>query len=90
MDKNDTIILDKTLDIIAKNVRHFRTKKDLSQEDLGLKSGISSNYITDIENAKRDLHISTLTKISEALDIDCVELFVKRESYLNKERIDKK
>ncbi len=80
-----------TLKIVAKNIRHFRTLKNMSQTELGLKSNIAPNYITYIEKANKNFHISTLISIAKSLDIPMQELFVEnRKEYLSKPRIDKK
>lgn len=76
--------------IVGKNIKHFRTINNLSQQQLELEAGINTNYITNIELATKDIKLSTLCKISEALDIDISELFVEREIYESKKRIDKK
>lgn len=80
-----------TLRTIAQNIRHFRTLKNMSQTELGLRSDLTPNYITDIENCKRDIMVSTLSHIAYGLDIKIEELFNdNREEYLSKTRIDKK
>lgn len=76
------------LDIISKNIKHFRVKNNLSQQQLEFEANLVNNYITNIEKCKKDVKISTLIKISKALDINIAELFIKRENYLSKKRID--
>ncbi len=46
-------------------VREARLKSGLTQKDLAIKSGISRNYISRIENNRTDLEISKLMKIVE-------------------------
>ena len=91
MENTDNKDVKETLNIVAKNIKHFRVLKNISQTDLGLKSNVAPNYITYIENANRDFHISTLVSIAKGLDVPIYELFVNdREEYLSKPRIDKK
>lgn len=79
-----------TLEVIAKNIKHFRILKNISQTELGLRSGITPGYITDIERCQHDVLISTITNIAYGLDVKPQELFVDdREEYLSKPRIDK-
>ena len=79
------------LKIIAQNIRHFRTLKKLSQTELGLRADLTPTYITDIENCKHDIMVSTLVHIADSLDIKLEELFNEnRKEYLSKTRIDKK
>ena len=87
----DDMDIQETLNIVAKNIKHYRVLKDISQTNLGLKSNVAPNYITYIESASRDFHISTLIRISKGLNIPISELFVdNRKEYLSKPRIDKK
>ena len=44
-------------------------EKGLSQEDLAYKSNLDRTYITYVENAKKNVTIETLYKITQALDI---------------------
>lgn len=79
------------LSIISKNMKHFRTLKNISQVELGLRSELSPNYITDIEMCKKDIKVTTLAKIAAGLEISPQELLVdNREVYKSKLRIDKK
>lgn len=79
------------LKIVSKNMKHFRTIKNISQIELGLRADVSPNYITDIEKCKKDIKISTLEKIAEGLEISPKELLIdNREEYQSKLRIDKK
>lgn len=79
------------LKIIAQNIRHFRTLNNLSQTELGLRADLTPTYITDIENCKHDIMVSTLVHIADSLDIKLEELFNEdREEYLSKTRIDQK
>lgn len=52
-------------------IRKYRQLKRLTQEQLGEKVGISSNYLSEIEHAKYDIKLSLLLKISQELDV-CV------------------
>ena len=72
-------------------MKHFRTIKNISQIELGLRADLSPNYITDIEKCKKDIKISTLEKIAIGLEISPQELLSdSREEYKVKRRIDKK
>lgn len=64
--------------IIRKNVRTFRLKKNLTQQELADLTGLSRGYICDIENDNRNKHltIAALTTISAALEIDITTFFI--------------
>lgn len=56
-------------------IRDYRKLKNLSQEQLGRKIGISGSYLSDLENNKFDIKLSILLKISDVLDVDIKELY---------------
>ena len=76
------------LQLIGKNIRHFRTLKWFSQQELKFSAKINNNYLTNIEKGLRDIKISTLCKISNALNVDIYELLIERDNYESKKRID--
>jgi len=81
----------KVLKTISLNIKHFRTFKNLSQVELGLIAELSPSYITDIELCKKDIKVSTIAKLANALEIEPYELFISdRKTYLGKSRIDSK
>ena len=61
--------------IIRENVKHYRVKQNLTQQDLADMTEMSREYICDIENKNRNKHltISVLGRIAEALDVDITE-----------------
>lgn len=83
-------LIQENLEIIGNNIKHFRILKNISQQKLELEANLVNNYITNIECFKKDIKISTLIKIANALDIELIELFKKRDNYLSKKRIDQK
>lgn len=56
--------------IIRKNVKKYRLEKGYTQQDLADMIEMSREYICDIENEKRNKHltIAVLGRISEALE----------------------
>lgn len=68
-------------DIVRKNIRKYRASNNLTQQDLADMTDLSREYISDIENDKRNKHftISVLGRIAEALDIDIKEFFNDEE-----------
>ena len=70
MDKNKEL-----LEKIAINIRTERFKQKLSQEDLASLSGLSVNFINNIENAKQDIRVCNLNSIAEALHKTVSEFF---------------
>lgn len=60
---------------LGKNIRKIRKEKSFTQEKLYLESGISRSHIAMIEAGKRDVTISSLFKISRALNVNMKEIF---------------
>lgn len=63
--------------IIRKNIRNYRLKQHLTQQDLADMTDLSREYICDIENEHRNKHltIAVLGRIADALNIDIKDLF---------------
>ncbi len=63
--------------IIRKNIKFYRLKLHLTQQDLADMTELSREYICDIENERRNKHltIAVLGRIAEALNIDITNFF---------------
>ena len=64
-----------TKDIFKYNVKHYRNLKGFTQEDLSEMTGISSDYLSEIERGKRTPSFKRILLIAEALDIEVYKLF---------------
>lgn len=62
-------------DIFRKNIKYYRFMKGYSQEKLGEKSGLSTHYISDIEQGKYSPSIPTIESLAKALEIEPYLLF---------------
>ncbi len=62
---------------IRKNVKKFRLSKGLTQQELADMTDISREYICDIENEKRNKHITIafLGRIADSLNISIENFF---------------
>jgi transcriptional regulator with XRE-family HTH domain len=68
--------------VIGTNVRFFRKKSGLIQQELAEKCAVDRSKISDIENGKEDFMFSTLLAIAEGLNLDVKKFFTARkESY---------
>ena len=65
-------------EIFRKNIKKYRLKHNLTQQDLADLTGLSRQYICDIENKNRNKHltIAILGRISDALNIPITEFFI--------------
>lgn len=65
-------------EILAKNLKRYRSSKGLSQKDLGTKVGMRAETISNIELAKqRNIGLKYLILICRELNIALEELFMK-------------
>ena len=63
--------------LIRQNIKKYREKANLTQQQLADKAGVSMNYIAKIESKKmqRGFTITFLGRIADALEIDVKLLF---------------
>jgi len=61
---------------IGENVRLYRHRAGLSQEQLALQSGTNVSYLGQIERGEKNPTVKTLEKIASALGISLNELIV--------------
>lgn len=54
---------------ISNNIKTFRNLKRCTQGELAAEVGITINYLSLLENGKREPSIELLKKISKALDV---------------------
>lgn len=60
--------------LVGRNVRRFRTKRRLTQEQFAEVSGFSQQYISDLERGLRNPTVITLFELAKALGVSHVEL----------------
>ena len=63
------ILLAKLDGAFGKALKSRRCSSNLSQEQLGLKSGLSRPYISELEMGKKDPSLFTIFKLSDALKV---------------------
>ncbi len=62
---------------VGKRIRKIREEKNISQQDLAAKCNFEKSNMSRIEAGRVNSTLSTLEKVSKALDVDIVELFKK-------------
>ena len=60
--------------LVGTNVRRLRLARDLSQEQLAEKVGKTQQYISGLENGRRNPTIITLYEFAQVLDATPAEL----------------
>lgn len=59
----------------GRTVRKARRDRELSQEALADRAGLSPKHIGEIERANKDPRLTTVLKLARALDVRSGELF---------------
>lgn len=67
------------LNILAENVRYYRSQLKISQEELAFRAGLHRTYIGMVERAEKRVSIISLEKLSVALGVSYDELLTRRE-----------
>ena len=77
--KNTTFIHDDEYyyEIVRLNIKRYRLENNLTQQDLADLTKLSRQYICDIENKRRNKHltIAVLGRIADALNIEISKFF---------------
>lgn len=63
-----------TIKSIQLNIKKYRTEKGLTQEKLSEITGISSDYLSEIERGKKSPSLKRLILIAQALELTLSEL----------------
>jgi len=77
--------------IVAINLKYFRYKRKLSQEEFHGKAGLNVKYMASIERGVINFKVQYLNKICDQLNISLLDLICFDEKRMvNKKRIDQK
>ena len=68
-------------DILKTNIKYYRIKANLTQEDLAEKADVTSKYISDLERGIFNVSLEKLEQIAEALNIEAYLLL--KDDYKN-------
>lgn len=66
--------------ILAENIRAYRSVHGLSQEDFADKCGLHRTYVGSVERCERNVTLSTLEVFATVLGIPVPELLMKKPS----------
>jgi transcriptional regulator with XRE-family HTH domain len=66
-------------------LKRLREKAKFSQIELALESGITHNFINDIEHAKRGVSLDTIEKLAQALNVSPHTFFIEDKEALEKD-----
>jgi len=62
--------------LVSNNIKRLRALQSMSQLDLALNTGLTHNFINDIENCKKGISAKTVAKLSIALNAEPYQLFL--------------
>lgn len=75
----DILDNDKTVVNIEKRfgdrMKELRLAKEISQQELAIRSGLHRNYISDAERGKRNVSLKCIEKIAAGLECTLKDLF---------------
>ena len=60
--------------LVGDNCARIRKERGLTQEELAERSGLTQQYLSDLERGKRNPTIVTLYELAQALGVSHVEL----------------
>lgn len=61
-------------EIFARNLRHWRGVRGLSQEEVAFKADISRGYMSDLERATYSASLDKIERIAKVLGVDPAKL----------------
>jgi transcriptional regulator with XRE-family HTH domain len=65
--------------VLATNIRNFRQKENLSQEELAEVCGVHRTYVGSVEREERNVSLSTLELFAKALGVTVPELLTPHD-----------
>jgi transcriptional regulator with XRE-family HTH domain len=73
--------------LISNNVKRFRSIHNISQLNLAVNTGLTHNFIHDIENCKKGVSTKTLAKLANALKVEPYQFFLSEDALNNEAMI---
>lgn len=70
-------------EIFKTNLRYYRLKNKMTQEDLAIKADLSDKYISDLERGLFSPSMEKLDALASSLNIDTYLLLKYNEEHLN-------
>lgn len=64
---------------VGKRIMQLRKEKKFSQQDLASEANIERSHLTVIESGKKNISLTTLQRIMEALEVSPKEFFHTNE-----------
>ncbi|MDO8213449.1 helix-turn-helix domain-containing protein [Conexibacter sp. CPCC 206217] len=68
------------LSSLARNIRHLRRERELSQEALAAAAGMHPKHLSEIERGNKDPRATTVARLADALGVTIGELYGEGDS----------
>ncbi len=62
------------VEILGRNVRHYRRLRGMTQEEVGLSIDMERSYVSDLERGKRNPSVRAVGRLAAALGVEPFEL----------------
>ena len=72
--------------LVGDNCALLRREKGWTQEELAERSGLSQQYLSDLERGKRNPTIVTIHEIAQALGVSHVDLVIPPSTRISRDR----
>ena len=72
-----------TVDIFRNNLKFYRIERGLTQEQLSELTGISTDYLSEIERGKKTPSFKRMELIAKAIDVEVYKLFMPRQGNIS-------
>ncbi len=59
---------------LGENLKRIRIKKDITQVEIAKKLGVDRSFVSNLENAKTNPTLATITSLAQALGVSTNEL----------------
>ncbi len=73
-------------DSIGDNIKTIRLARNITQQELALRSDLTPSYISKLEQKKLSISLKSLNRIAKTLDIDTKELITLHETQKKEKR----
>jgi transcriptional regulator with XRE-family HTH domain len=71
--------------LLSKNLKRLRSQMKISQLSLAMRTGLTHNFINDIENGKKWVSPDTIAKLAKALNAEPYQLFIPEPAISSKD-----
>jgi len=62
------------LTVVGENIKYYRTKLGMTQEELAERAGINRSYLASLERGRRNTTLKTVEMLAKALGVSTTDL----------------